>query len=98
MTRVRGREQLQEGQVAQPCGPLELAGGRLVRDDVVEGITSRVMRFQFLVRLNGSTGWNCQLLFQWPLTSLKLLNWFDKAQRARVGPLVAQPAVEISLR
>src|SRR5262249_44123153 len=35
--RVRGREQLQQAHVAQPGGALELAGGRLVRDDVVEG-------------------------------------------------------------
>src|SRR5215471_5307322 len=34
------------------------------------------MRFRSLVRLTGSTGWKFQLLFQWPFSNLKLLNWF----------------------
>src|SRR5215510_12263672 len=34
------------------------------------------MRFTSLVRLTGSTGWKFQLLFQWPFSNLKLLNWF----------------------
>src|SRR5262249_39263708 len=48
-------------------------------------MTSRVIRFQSLVRLTGSTGWKSQLLFQWPFSSLKLLNWFDRDQMLLTG-------------
>ena len=37
VARVRRRQQLQQSQIAQPSVPLELAGSRLMRDDVVEG-------------------------------------------------------------
>ncbi len=37
VARVRRRQQLHQGQIAQPGVPREFAGGRLVRDDVVEG-------------------------------------------------------------
>ena len=37
VARVRRRQQLQQSQIAQSGGPLELAGGHLVWDDVVEG-------------------------------------------------------------
>src|SRR5215469_4988571 len=37
VTRVRRREQLQQSRIAQPGVPVELAGGGLVRDNVVEG-------------------------------------------------------------
>src|SRR5215510_15555778 len=50
-----------------------------------KGITGRVIRFQSLVRLTGSTGWKFQLLFQWPFASLKLLNWFDRDQMVLTG-------------
>ena len=37
VARVRRRQQLHQSQIAQPGVPREFAGGRLVRDDVVEG-------------------------------------------------------------
>src|SRR5262250_2008685 len=43
------------------------------------------MRFRSLVRLTGSTGWKFQLLFQWPFSSLKLLNWFVIDHRSLTG-------------
>ena len=73
VARVRRRKQLQQGQIAQPGVPRELAGGRLVGNDVVD-ITGRVIRFKSLVRLTGITGWKFQLLFHWPLFNSKLLN------------------------
>src|SRR5262249_52740568 len=37
VTRIRRREQLQQSQIAQPGVPVELAGGGLMRHNVVEG-------------------------------------------------------------
>src|SRR4029453_18443030 len=37
VTRTRRREQFQQSQIAQPGVPREIAGRRLMRDDVVEG-------------------------------------------------------------
>src|SRR5215510_3089265 len=48
-------------------------------------MTGRVMRFTSLVRLTGSTGWKFQLLFQWPFSSLTLLNSFVIDQRVLTG-------------
>ena len=56
VTRLRGRDELREGQVAQACVAMEVAGGRLERAMSYKGIIGRVTRFQSLVRPTGSVG------------------------------------------
>jgi len=53
VSRVRRRQQLHHSQIAQPGGTLELAGGRLVRDDVVE----RHQRPRYQVPVFGQAQW-----------------------------------------
>jgi hypothetical protein len=44
-----------------------------------------LIRFQFSLRLIGSTGWNSMLWFQWPFSRMKLLNWAVSDQMLLTG-------------